>query len=66
MELLPTLSDRFCGCMIGLAVGDATGAPYEGLPGDVIFRSGSCREEPRQRSFNDSFRSPHSCVQATR
>jgi poly(ADP-ribose) glycohydrolase ARH3 len=32
--------DRFRGCMIGLAVGDAVGAPYEGLPGDMIYRMG--------------------------
>ncbi len=34
------LSDRFRGCLIGLAVGDATGAPYEGLFGDMIYRMG--------------------------
>jgi poly(ADP-ribose) glycohydrolase ARH3 len=43
MESLPTLSDRFQGCMLGLAVGDATGAPYEGLPGDMIFQLGPAR-----------------------
>jgi poly(ADP-ribose) glycohydrolase ARH3 len=26
-----TLADRFAGCLLGLAVGDALGAPYEGL-----------------------------------
>jgi poly(ADP-ribose) glycohydrolase ARH3 len=40
VESLPKLSDRFRGCLIGLAVGDATGAPYEGLPGDMIYRMG--------------------------
>lgn len=34
------LLEHFRGCMLGLAVGDATGAPYEGMPGDMIFRMG--------------------------
>jgi poly(ADP-ribose) glycohydrolase ARH3 len=29
--------DRFRGCLLGLAVGDAVAAPYEGLTGDNIF-----------------------------
>src|SRR5262249_4534583 len=29
--------DSFRGCLLGLALGDALGAPYEGLTGDVIF-----------------------------
>ncbi|MDB5313356.1 MAG: draG 1 [Gemmataceae bacterium] len=34
--------DRFSGCLFGLAVGDAIGAPYEGLTGaDIFFRFGS-------------------------
>jgi len=33
----PSLRDRFVGCLLGLAVGDATGAPFEGLRGDVIY-----------------------------
>jgi len=37
---MPSLQERFQGCLIGLAVGDATGAPYEGLPGDMIFSMG--------------------------
>lgn len=28
--------ERFIGCLLGLAVGDALGAPYEGLPADLI------------------------------
>jgi poly(ADP-ribose) glycohydrolase ARH3 len=40
MSVVPTLRERFQGCLFGLAVGDATGAPYEGLPGDMIFRMG--------------------------
>src|SRR5262249_22621287 len=29
--------DRFVGCLLGQAVGDALGAPFEGLPADFIF-----------------------------
>jgi poly(ADP-ribose) glycohydrolase ARH3 len=29
--------EQFVGCLLGLAVGDAAGAPYEGLPADNIF-----------------------------
>ncbi|WP_435021662.1 ADP-ribosylglycohydrolase family protein [Tundrisphaera sp. TA3] len=32
--------DRFEGCLLGLAIGDGLGAPYEGLPEDVIFAMG--------------------------
>jgi poly(ADP-ribose) glycohydrolase ARH3 len=32
------LRDRFAGCLLGLAVGDGLGAPYEGLPAIDIFR----------------------------
>ena len=31
------LADRFAGCLLGLAVGDALGAPYEGLTGFDIY-----------------------------
>ena len=34
-------ADRFAGCLLGLAVGDALGAPYEGLThADIFFRFG--------------------------
>jgi poly(ADP-ribose) glycohydrolase ARH3 len=33
---LPTLSDRFAGCLLGLAVGDALGARFEAQPPDFI------------------------------
>ena len=33
----PSLPDRFLGCLLGHAVGDALGAPFEGLPPDVIY-----------------------------
>ncbi len=32
------LRERFLGCMLGLAVGDGLGAPYEGLTAPDIFR----------------------------
>jgi poly(ADP-ribose) glycohydrolase ARH3 len=35
-------ADRFAGCLLGLAVGDALGAPYEGLThADIFFQFGS-------------------------
>lgn len=34
----PTLADRFVGCLLGLAIGDAVGAQYEGQPADFIAR----------------------------
>jgi len=33
-----TLRDRFRGCLLGLAVGDAAGAPFEGLAAETIYR----------------------------
>jgi len=35
---LTTLSDRVRGCIVGGAVGDAMGGPFEGQPGPVQFR----------------------------
>ena len=35
-------ADRFAGCLLGLAVGDAVGAPYEGLKHtDIFFQFGT-------------------------
>ncbi len=35
-------ADRFAGCLLGLAVGDALGAPYEGLThADIFFQFGT-------------------------
>src|SRR5882757_8224521 len=35
-------ADRFAGCLLGLAVGDAVGAPYEGLThADIFFQFGT-------------------------
>ncbi len=36
----PPLREQFVGCLLGQAVGDALGAPYEGLTDDVIFEMG--------------------------
>jgi poly(ADP-ribose) glycohydrolase ARH3 len=37
-----TLADRFAGCLLGLAVGDAVGGPYEGLTSaDIYFQFGT-------------------------
>ena len=33
--LVPT--ERFLGCLLGQAVGDGLGSPYEGLPPDHIY-----------------------------
>lgn len=35
---MPLLQDRFCGCLLGLAVGDAIGSPLEGMSADMIFQ----------------------------
>lgn len=36
------LADRFAGCLLGLAVGDGLGAPYEGLTAlDIFYRFGT-------------------------
>ena len=44
--------DQFVGCLLGLAVGDAVAAPYEGLPEGVIHQMGPADalvREPRER-----------------
>src|SRR4051794_3901472 len=33
----PPTPEQFAGCLLGLAVGDGLGAPYEGLPADNIY-----------------------------
>ena len=33
----PTTLDRFRGCILGHAIGDALGAPFETMPGDAIY-----------------------------
>jgi poly(ADP-ribose) glycohydrolase ARH3 len=34
----PAMEDRFSGCLVGHALGDALGAPFEGMPSDVVYR----------------------------
>jgi poly(ADP-ribose) glycohydrolase ARH3 len=42
---LPIPLDRFLGCILGEAIGDSLGAPFEGLPADFVFwHSGSVSE----------------------
>lgn len=36
--------DQFAGCLMGLAIGDALGAPVEGLSGDLIRATGPIEE----------------------
>jgi poly(ADP-ribose) glycohydrolase ARH3 len=31
------LSDRFLGCLLGQAIGDALAAPFEGVPPEAIY-----------------------------
>jgi ADP-ribosylglycohydrolase len=49
---MPSLIDRFLGCMLGHAVGDAVAAPYESMDAQTIYYSfGSTHdlvEEPLQ------------------
>ena len=34
----PSLTERFTGCLLGLAIGDAVGAQFEGQDGEFIAR----------------------------
>ena len=48
-----SLADRFAGCLLGLAVGDALGAPYEGLTAqDIFFQFGTPDKLVRNPSGN--------------
>jgi len=49
-DVMPSLEDRFVGCMLGLAVGDALGAFFEGQSPDYIAR--------RYRSVSDLIENP--------
>jgi len=41
----PSLLDRFRGCLLGQAVGDALGAPFETMPASAIYYDfGSARK----------------------
>ena len=57
----PDLRDRFCGCLLGCAVGDALGAPFEGywdhqLPGRAALLRGFFEVEgyPRGQYTDDT------------
>ena len=44
-DATPSLLDRFRGCLLGQAVGDALGAPFETMPGSAIYYGfGSARK----------------------
>ncbi|MFQ5882393.1 MAG: hypothetical protein ACE5I9_07965 [Candidatus Methylomirabilales bacterium] len=36
MPAAPSLEDRFQGCLLGLAIGDVVGMPFEGLPSWMV------------------------------
>jgi ADP-ribosyl-[dinitrogen reductase] hydrolase len=38
MPASPSLADRILGCILGGAIGDALGSPYEGRPGPLTFQ----------------------------
>jgi ADP-ribosylglycohydrolase len=44
-----TMPDRFRGCLLGHALGDGLGAPFEGLSNETLYRSFG----PAQRVFTD-------------
>src|SRR5580693_6417909 len=44
-DVTPSMLDRFRGCLLGQAVGDALGAPFETMPGSAIYYGfGSARK----------------------
>lgn len=44
-ESSATVADRFAGCLLGLAVGDALGGPYEGLTAtDIFYQFGTAEQ----------------------
>jgi poly(ADP-ribose) glycohydrolase ARH3 len=48
--------DRFLGSLLGLAVGDAVGAPFEGLPADFVFWHAGPVGELLSRPFDEPLR----------
>ena len=61
MHRVPSLTDRFLGCLLGLATGDAFGAPFEGLgPYDIYqgfgFAGGSSTVLPWTRCITPTIR----------
>ena len=52
----PALADRFAGCLLGLAVGDAFAAPFEGVPDWFILAEHGLPEKFMQVPLNDPMR----------
>ncbi|MGL4421652.1 MAG: ADP-ribosylglycohydrolase family protein, partial [Gemmataceae bacterium] len=53
---MPSLDDRFAGCLLGLAVGDAFAAPFEGVPDWFILSEHGLPERFMQTPANDPMR----------
>ena len=54
LQTNPFSHTRFIGGFFGLIIGDAAGAPYEGLPADMIYKIGPARklvEQPQQKKL---------------
>jgi poly(ADP-ribose) glycohydrolase ARH3 len=52
----PALADRFTGCLLGLAVGDAFAAPFEGVPDWFILAEHGLPEQFMKNVLNDPMR----------
>jgi poly(ADP-ribose) glycohydrolase ARH3 len=53
---MPPLADRFAGCLLGLAVGDAFAAPFEGVPDWFILAEHGLPEQFMRNVLNDPMR----------
>lgn len=53
---MPTVADRFAGCLLGLAVGDAFAAPYEGVPDWYILAERGLPDQFMRTPLNDPMR----------
>ena len=52
----PSIADRFTGCLLGLAVGDAFAAPFEGVPDWFILAEHGLPEQFMKNVLNDPMR----------
>src|SRR5262249_3169381 len=52
----PIPRERFLGCLLGLAVGDALGAPFEGVPADHVFFVAGPIHELLAQTSDETFR----------
>jgi poly(ADP-ribose) glycohydrolase ARH3 len=52
----PAVADRFAGCLLGLAVGDAFAAPFEGVPDWFILAEHGLPDQFMQVALNDPMR----------